>query len=251
MHTIEVESNDPVNSCWVEGCEGEPERQGLCFKHYMRLRRHGNFDDPPPPTGRAPKYTGIACSEKDCKVQAMSRGMCKPHYAKWLRGGQDREARCSICPRPAYSNGLCGMHYGRLRNHGSTDNPRTPELEAFWAKVDKNGPIPPSRPDLGPCWIWMNAKSSGYGKFRTYTAHVYSWELANGPLPVTRPRITIDHLCRTPACVRPTHLEAVPQRENTRRAWSSIEMETNGAHCQTCTCASTAIAAVPAQAASV
>lgn len=30
--------------------------------------------------------------------------------------------------------------------------------ERFWAKVDKNGPMPEGRPDLGPCWLWTAAK---------------------------------------------------------------------------------------------
>ena len=25
--------------------------------------------------------------------------------------------------------------------------------ERFWAKVNKDGPVPEHRPDLGPCWI--------------------------------------------------------------------------------------------------
>jgi hypothetical protein len=26
--------------------------------------------------------------------------------------------------------------------------------ERFWEKVDKNGPVPAHRPELGPCWVW-------------------------------------------------------------------------------------------------
>ena len=38
--------------------------------------------------------------------------------------------------------------------------------ELFWSKVDKDGPIPEFRPDLGPCWLWTGYvhKDSGYGQ---------------------------------------------------------------------------------------
>jgi hypothetical protein len=29
--------------------------------------------------------------------------------------------------------------------------------ERFWKKVDKNGPVPAHRPELGPCWLWTGA----------------------------------------------------------------------------------------------
>jgi len=37
-------------------------------------------------------------------------------------------------------------------------------LKRFWSKVDKNGPIPQHKPELGPCWVWTGAKMErGYG----------------------------------------------------------------------------------------
>ena len=49
--------------------------------------------------------------------------------------------------------------------------PRWPERtvdERFLLKVDKNGPVPAHRPELGPCWIWLAAvsKTTGYGQFQ-------------------------------------------------------------------------------------
>src|SRR6478609_5365672 len=35
--------------------------------------------------------------------------------------------------------------------------------DRFWKKVDKNGPIPAHRPELGPCWIWTGWICSGTG----------------------------------------------------------------------------------------
>lgn len=90
----------------------------------------------------------------------------------------------------------------------------------FWLKVGKNGPVPEHRPDLGQCWLWTDyCEESGYGRFytggkRRTGAHRFSYELAHGSIP---DGLHIDHLCRTPRCVRPSHLEAVTPGENTRR----------------------------------
>src|SRR5688500_4996363 len=79
----------------------------------------------------------------------------------------------------------------------------------FWAKVDKTS----------TCWLWTGARHPlGYGHVRygnrTSAAHRVAWELINGPIPEG---LTLDHLCRVPACVRPDHLEPVTHRENVRR----------------------------------
>src|SRR5688500_12859501 len=84
--------------------------------------------------------------------------------------------------------------------------------ERFWSRVDKNGPTPDCRPDLGNCWLWLAGKfSNGYGAFgfngKLRRAHHFLIGIPEKPL-------VTDHLCRTPACVRPTHLEIVTQRTN-------------------------------------
>jgi HNH endonuclease len=94
-----------------------------------------------------------------------------------------------------------------------------PEWTArFWVKVNKNGPIPQRRPELGPCWLWtasVNAKRGGYGQFnlngRTRRAHQVSYELGVGPVP---DGAELDHLCRVTNCVNWHHLEAVTHRVN-------------------------------------
>lgn len=50
-------------------------------------------------------------------------------------------------------------------------------------------------------------------------AHRWAYELVVGPIPVG---LTIDHLCRNPACVRPSHLEVVTMLENNLRAPTSV-----------------------------
>ncbi len=69
------------------------------------------------------------------------------------------------------------------------------------------------------CWMWTGAAIPlGYGQIhvdgKTAFAHRVSYELHVGPIPEGMP---LDHLCRTPACVNPEHLEPVTHAENGRR----------------------------------
>ncbi len=70
------------------------------------------------------------------------------------------------------------------------------------------------------CWLWTGWNSAnGFGKLklggRAYMAHRAIWEFAAGaPIPAG---MVLDHLCRNRACVKPSHLECVSARENTRR----------------------------------
>jgi hypothetical protein len=87
---------------------------------------------------------------------------------------------------------------------------RPTPAERFFGKVRKTE----------TCWLWQGARyGSGYGEFKvaSYTlvaAHRWSYAFHVGPIPAG---LVIDHLCRVPLCVNPGHLEAVTQRENTRR----------------------------------
>lgn len=88
------------------------------------------------------------------------------------------------------------------------------------SKVNKDGPLPPRRPELGPCWLWTSPGSAGgYGSFyfrgKQWLAHRAAYTILVGEIPAG---LTIDHLCSVRSCVRPHHLEAVTLRENLRRA---------------------------------
>lgn len=107
-------------------------------------------------------------------------------------------------------------------------------MERFWARVDKNGPIPTHRPELGPCWLWLGALTKrGYGgrisiAGRKVGVHKLAWEFVHGPMPEG---LVPDHLCRNRACVRETHIEAVTNVENVLRGESPQATNRRKTHC--------------------
>lgn len=95
--------------------------------------------------------------------------------------------------------------------------------DRFWEKVEKTD----------SCWLWTAMTDKGYGRFKLRTgksafAHRVSYEMANGPIPSG---VVLDHLCRTPSCVNPAHLEAVTQKENILRGVSPFALEAVRTHC--------------------
>ena len=85
---------------------------------------------------------------------------------------------------------------------------RAPVDERFWRFVSPE-------PNSG-CWLWTGADTRGYGALgKNGLAHRVSFEMHVGPI---LPGLTLDHLCRTPACVNPAHLEPVTLAENVRRS---------------------------------
>ena len=83
-----------------------------------------------------------------------------------------------------------------------------PLAERFWEKVDKSGPIPPHRPELGPCWIVPVGRrpyglvALGRATDGNESAHVVAWFLHYGVWPT----LCVCHLCDNPRCVRWDHL---------------------------------------------
>ncbi len=111
------------------------------------------------------------------------------------------------------ARGMCNLHYKRWQKWGDPLYSGPSVTDRFWAKVQL-----PAEPE--GCWLWTGATIRGYGAFnvgkgKVVYAHRWSYEEANGPIP---DGLTLDHLCRTPLCVKPTHLEPCPIGENVKRA---------------------------------
>lgn len=89
--------------------------------------------------------------------------------------------------------------------------------ERFWAKVDKNGPIPAHVPELGPCWIWLGyIRTNGYGTLGhgstgLVKAHHASWIIHYGPIPDD---MNVLHRCDNRSCPNNTHLFLGTQLDN-------------------------------------
>lgn len=156
------------------------------------------------------------------------------HYQRWRRRGDvgdaDRRAigvSCSVegCDQLGDRKGLCNRHAKRLYSTGSVDLvPRPTPSERLWNAVDKDGPIPAHRPDLGPCWLRaLSLTRAGYSSVDTQAggirergyAHRMAYEELVGPIP---DGLELDHLCWVRHCVNPAHLEPVTHEENARRA---------------------------------
>ena len=94
---------------------------------------------------------------------------------------------------------------------------RRDPVELFWSHVE---PDP-----ISGCWFWTASLcgrkryphfqvAAEIGKRRPIMGHRFSYEHCVGPIPKG---LHLDHLCRTPSCVNPCHLEPVTPAENQRR----------------------------------
>jgi hypothetical protein len=93
---------------------------------------------------------------------------------------------------------------------GRRPGPTPATLRIAWERDVKRG---------SGCWFWAGpVASNGYGRIswqgRRLYAHRVAYELLVAPLGND---LVIDHLCRTPLCVNPAHMEPVTIAENTRR----------------------------------
>lgn len=96
-------------------------------------------------------------------------------------------------------------------------------LKRFWASVRKTK----------ECWDWTGCiTTNGYGQFsaggKGYCAHRFSYEVNKGTIPEG---LTLDHLCRNRACVKPDHLEAVTLKVNLLRGFSVSALNARKMEC--------------------
>ena len=72
----------------------------------------------------------------------------------------------------------------------------------------------------GECWLWADDVPASLPRprisyqGRSYYAYRVAYEAMRGEIPEG---LTIDHLCHTPTCCNPWHLEPVPASVNARR----------------------------------
>lgn len=98
-------------------------------------------------------------------------------------------------------------------------------LMRFWSKVEKT---------LDGCWLWLKGKdTAGYGVFdyhsRSVSAHRFAYEVTKGKI---NDGLALDHLCRTPACVNPAHLDPVPNAVNILRGIGQCAQNARKTHCK-------------------
>ena len=132
-----------------------------------------------------PLHSTTVCSIPECKNLAGARGWCHKHYQQgWTAGGK-------AITRKGHS------------------------LDRLLSCIT----ILPSG-----CWEWNGAKDRyGYGHLRLPVseggrycgAYRAVYERFIGRVPEG---MELDHLCRNPSCVNPTHLEPVTHHVNTLRA---------------------------------
>lgn len=97
--------------------------------------------------------------------------------------------------------------------------------ERFWEKCEPE-------PNSG-CWLWTAGCSKGYGVYRigekTGQAYSHSYKTLIGPVPEG---LELDHLCRTPCCVNPAHLEPVTHGVNLLRGNTINAKNATKTHCK-------------------
>jgi hypothetical protein len=85
------------NTCKEDGCKASVVGQGLCRKHYMRLRRKGNTSD-------VRKNIAGVCSFNGCDKPHAALGLCDTHYRRTLEKPQREPILPIICEQ-------CGKEY--------------------------------------------------------------------------------------------------------------------------------------------
>jgi hypothetical protein len=81
------------------------------------------------------------------------------------------------------------------------------DVQRFWSKVNKDGPVPAHCPELGPCWPWTGTDAgAGYGTIKIdgkmVLVHRFAYQLTHGPIP---PTVNVLHRCDLKLCCRDSH----------------------------------------------
>jgi hypothetical protein len=106
--------------------------------------------------------------------------------------------------------------------------------ESFWAQLNKQGPIPAHRPDLGPCWVWTgDTTERGYGTLgyqrKRWRAHRLAYKLTHGDVPDD---LMVCHRCDNPPCCNPAHLFLGTQSDNMQDCSKKGRWGAGGGHAE-------------------
>lgn len=222
----------PRETCSVEACESADRIIGgkYCASHYAYWKRTGET-----PTHLIHPRQKLTCTREGCERSTKGGGLslCPAHYQRYRLSGDagaveiadriEQDPNCRICGEPSKALSLCNKHYRRQWRGKDPEVDYVRERKSiedrFWPRVDKDGPVPPHRPELGRCWVWTGAAPGfGYGVMgvgggyrRNSGTHRVSWEIHHGPIPDD---LHVLHKCDNPPCVRPEHLFLGTQRDN-------------------------------------
>lgn len=107
---------------------------------------------------------------------------------------------------------------------GRPGNPFTWEPEEVRWRIRSNSLIHPSG-----CWLWKGSRDrDGYGRMgKARAVHREAYRAWIGPIPEG---MTVDHLCFTPHCTNPTHLQLLPNKENAGRHRVSVTTHCTRGH---------------------
>ena len=112
-----------------------------------------------------------------------------------------------------------------------------PVEERLWECVDKNGPVPPHCPELGPCWVYDSGRGGVYERVDRYRkirlddtmelVHRVAFKLVHGRWPEPCGL----HRCDNPPCVKVIADEHGPSHIfEGSRADNNMDMTTKGRH---------------------
>jgi hypothetical protein len=198
---------------------------------------------------------------RECRLCARARGKAwaqKKAAEKRLQRAEPQPkafVKCAIadCPEGAKVKGWCNVHYQRWHRYGDPlvqKRIHGDDDRRFWSKVDKDGPVPGHKPELGPCWVWQGKPGKhGYCQVRMggksgrfVLVHRWAYEQLVGEIP---DGLQLDHMCHTDfsrctggdtcshrRCVNPAHLQPTTSRINTLRARTVSAANAVKTHCK-------------------
>ncbi len=129
---------------------------------------------------------------------------------------------CATCGAsfPGYPSNprkYCSRTCAGLHRPVGVEHRKRPVEDRFWKRVNKDGPIPTHRPELGSCWEYDRGPSQDYGMIwvgsKKEKAHRVGYQLQHGSI---RDDLDVLHHCDNPPCVRGSHLYQGTDEDNSR-----------------------------------